>query len=249
MELGALACLAAAATAGALVQAMTGFGFAILAAPVFLAVLNSKAAIPLLVALHIVQSAWLTPSLWPHVSQWHLKRLAIGAVAGCPIGLLLLARLDVKELKLTLGVLILVAVALFVLRGRAAATEAAAPRSQHGPRAVLTGFASGLLTSILVMPGPPLMVYLAGERWRRMDARALSLTFFAGCYVLVLVLALAAGNLTRDDGLAVAALAPFVLAGTLAGNRLGSKISEQHFRQALLVLMLLSGGGAILSAL
>ncbi len=244
-----LAALAAATLAGALVQATTGFGFAIVAAPVFLAVMNSKAAIPVLVALHIVQSALLAPRLWTAVSRWHLKRLAAGAAVGCPLGLLLLQRLDVRGLKLVLGGLILVALVLFVVRGRMQPAGVGQPQHRRGPLTALTGLASGVLTSILVMPGPPLMAYLAGERWPRDASRALSLTFFAGCYVLVFLLALAAGAVDAAGWRAIAVLAPASLLGTLAGLRLAPRISEAHFRQAILGLMLLSGLGAILSAL
>ncbi len=249
MDIVAVAILAAVTVLGALVQATTGFGFAILAAPVFLAVLNSKTAIPVLVALHIVQSAWVVQEVWPRVSRWHLKRLASGAALGCPLGLVLLEWIDVRGLKLTLGVLILLALALFIWRGRTPSVTAGRPGPAHAPVIALTGAVSGALTSILVMPGPPLIAYLAGERWPREDARALSLTFFAGCYVLVLGLALAAGALGRGDWLLIAGLSPAAIAGTLLGLRLGPKVSERHFRQALLALMLLSGAGAILSAL
>ncbi|MFM9940169.1 MAG: sulfite exporter TauE/SafE family protein [Hyphomicrobiaceae bacterium] len=244
-----LTALGLATLAGALVQATTGFGFAILAAPVFLAVMNSKAAIPVLVALHIVQSAMLAPKLWTKVSRWHLYRLAAGAAIGCPLGLLLLGYLDVRGLKLTLGVLILLALVLFVVRGRMQSAGLRHPQPERGPLTAMTGLASGALTSILVMPGPPLMAYLAGERWPRDASRALSLTFFAGCYVLVFALALAAGTVAVADWWLILVLAPASLLGTLAGLRLAPRISEAHFRQAILALMLLSGLGAIVSAL
>ncbi len=242
--------LLAATFAGAAVQAATGFGFAIIAAPVFLAVIGDKSAIPILIALHIVQCALLVPRVWRQAPLPHLGWLAAGAVIGCPIGLALLDRLPVPALKIALGLVILIFAVLFIVRERLARSVAVTmPNVAAAPLTTLAGFASGLLTSVFVMPGPPLMVYLARERWPRDISRALSLTFFSGCYVAVLALAAISGQFLAASVVAAIWLSPAVLLGTLAGMAVTARLSEAHYRTALLVLMLLSGVGAIASAL
>jgi uncharacterized protein len=245
--------LAGGAAAGALVQAATGFGFAILAAPVFLWVLDSTVAVPILVALHVVQSAMLVPRVCLQAPRVELGRLAIGAAIGTPLGFLALGLLDVRHLKLAAGTTILVVAALLAWRRRVAAVSASTPEPRDGTgpaaSALVAGAAAGALTALLVMPGPPLMVHLVRWPLAPVSARALSLTFFAGCYVAVLSMSIVAGSLGSADWAVVALLVLPVVAGTLAGQRLGRLLADRHFMIVLNGLLVLAGLGALLSAL
>ena len=253
LQPAALALLAAGALAGAAIQAATGFGFAIVAAPVFLAVLESTAAVPILVALHVVQSAVLVPRVWAGVPWPAFGRLALGAGVGCPLGLWLFRALEVRQLKLATGVVILAVAALLALRrrrpsgghadGRGAGRRAAAAST------VATGAAAGALTAILVMPGPPLMIHLLRHPIPHEAARALSLTFFAACYVAVLVAHVAAGSLDRDALPVLSLLLVPVLIGTALGLHLAPMVAARHYALMLNLLLLTAGLGAIISAL
>lgn len=251
MEWTALLALGVATFFGALVQAATGFGFAILAAPVFLLVVGTTAAIPMLVALHVVQSAIIVPGLWAKASRWHLKRLVMGAVIGCPLGLWLFQDFAVRGLKLTVGLLILGVIALLFWRERISARpKHGIQRARHGKLATIaTGALSGALTALLVMPGPPVMVYFMRERQAPDATRALSLSFFAVLYVAVTLAYVGLGQLPRASWVAVALLAPAVVAGTVAGASLSPRFSDAGMRAVLLVLLFLSGVGAIVSGL
>lgn len=251
MEWPVLAIMGVATFLGALVQAATGFGFAIIAAPVFLAAMNSPGAIPILVALHVVQSAMLVPGLWRRASRWHLKRLVLGAVTGCPAGLWLFHGTNVRGLKLTVGCVIIALIGLLLMRElQARQTWRGAGTMGHGTAATLaTGAISGALTALLVMPGPPLMIYFMGARQAADVIRALSLSFFALCYVAVTAAGIATGGMPRSAWIATILLAPVVIAGTVAGNTVGPKLGETGMQRAILTLLFLSGLGAIASAL
>ncbi len=250
MEWGSLAILGLATFAGALVQAATGFGFAIIAAPVFLAVMNSTVAIAVLVALHVVQSAMVLPKVWNRASKWHLKRLVLGALIGCPLGFWAFRSLDVRTLKVLIGVIILAVIGLLIWRELGAVTGQRKTGAQRGtPLTLMTGMISGAMTSLLVMPGPPLMVYFMSERAAGDSVRALSLTFFGLCYVAVTMSNVMAGSLGGRAWEIVGWLAPVVVLGTVAGVALSRHFSEAGFRWAVLALLLLSGIGAIVSAL
>lgn len=249
MELSSLALLAltAATLIGAAVQAATGFGFAILAAPVYLAVLNSAEAVPLLAALHIVQSLMLVPGVWPQVPRTALWRLIAGAAAGCPLGLLLYRGLDVRGLKLVAGIVILAATGLMYVRSRRGVGQVT---DVVGPApGMATGVVSGALTALLVMPGPPLMIMLMHRPMPPEAARALSLTFFAACYVGVTVMNVAVGTLPASSWRMGALLVVPVLAGTVLGLRILPLLPPRHFMAVLYVLLVLAGVGAIASAL
>lgn len=244
--------LAAATAAGAAIQAATGFGFAILAAPFFLVVLNSGHAIAVLVLLHLVQTAMMVPGLVREASSRLLALLTIGGLVGCPIGIAVFRHLDVAALKVTIGVAILVAAALLILR-EAGTLARAVPVHRQGRQelwpGLLTGAVSGLLTSILVMPGPPLMLLMAHERMPKAATRALSLTFFGLCYVFVSGLHAVSGTVDRGVLWLALALSPATWIGTRIGVRLATHLTEARFQAAILTLLVLSGIGALASGL
>ncbi|MGD9804740.1 MAG: sulfite exporter TauE/SafE family protein [Hyphomicrobiaceae bacterium] len=254
LSFAALSTLALAVTIGSAVQAATGFGFAILAAPVFLAVLQSTATVPILVALHVVQCLILVPKIWSGIPWPEFNRLAIGALFGCPAGLLLFRMLDVRQLKLGVGLVILLVTALLAWRQfRSSRVTAslikAEPRRGTAITRVVTGGFSGVLTAVLVMPGPPLMVNLLRDPLPAASARALSIGFFAACYVAVLAVHLASGELDAAAGSIVGWLALPVLLGTV-GGLLGSRwLQDRHYAPIMTALLLAAGLGAILSAL
>ena len=237
--------------AGALIQAATGFGFAIVAAPFFLAAIDSTVAVPLLVMLHIVQSAMLVPRIWLEIPGRHLRALLIGAAVGCPAGLVLFLAADVRSLKLLAGIVILAASLLLLIRQKRKVFTTGAPSGPISqPRdlpLIVTGAVSGAMTALLVMPGPPLMIWLMGAHLPAVATRALSLSFFAACYVVVGVLSIAAGQLGPAEWGMAAVLSPLVVAGTIGGARLAGRMGEARFRTVLLVLLILSGLGALLS--
>ena len=253
LHLPSMVLLALATAVGATVQAATGFGFAIVAAPVFLAVLNSAVAVPILLALHVVQCAFIVPRVWASVPWQAFTHLAFGAAVGCPLGLWLFGNLDVRQLKLAAGIVILAAAGLLIYRQ---ASSARNDRIAHegalqaeAPATAVTGAVAGALTALLVMPGPPLMVHFLRRPLAQEAARALSITFFAACYVSVLSAHVIAGNLSGAAWQTVAWLVAPVLIGTAAGLSGARWLSDRHFAIALHVLLLAAGVGAVLSAL
>ncbi len=256
MDPGALALLGLGALGGAVVQAATGFGFAIVAAPLFLVAMNSHAALQVLVVVHLVQTVMMLRGVWALVPRQMFKVLVIGALIGSPLGLLVFMRLDVKALKLTVGVLILLFTALLIAREVGwltrkppdrTAREASGDATQS-PLAYLTGAASGAMTALLVMPGPPLMLYLSHAPLPHANARALAVSFFGLCYLFVTALNTFWAGMGEGVWWLALALAPVVYLGTLLGLRLSRYLTQGAFRMAVLVLLVLSGLGAILSA-
>jgi uncharacterized membrane protein YfcA len=248
------------AVGGAVIQAATGFGFAIVAAPVFLAVLNSHAALQVLVIIHLVQSVMMLREVWPLVPERLLRALIIGAALGSPIGLAAFVSLDVRTLKLAVGFLILLFTALLIARelglfGRPAPPDddAARPDAEIAatprPLTYVAGGISGAMTALLVMPGPPLMLYFADAPLPHTRARALAIVFFAFCYLFVTALNTFVTGMGEGVWMLALGLVLPVYLGTLAGQRIARYVTQGSFRVAVLALLVLSGAGAIISAL
>jgi uncharacterized protein len=248
------------AVGGAVVQSATGFGFAIVAAPVFLAAMNSHAALQVLVVIHLVQTVMLLPGVWTLVPTRLFKALIVGAAVGSPIGLLFFISLDVRALKLTVGVLILLFTALLIARevgwlarllpaGRVDPAAGDEIPATPPPAAYVTGAISGAMTSLLVMPGPPLMLYLASAPLPHAHARALAIAFFGLCYLFVTALNTFWAGMGDGVWWLALAMVPAVYLGTIAGRRIARHVTQGSYRIAVLALLVLSGVGAILSAL
>lgn len=258
MDAVSLLLLGLGAVGGATVQAATGFGFAIIAAPIFLAVMNSHAALQVLVVIHLVQTVMLLRGVWPMVPVALLKTLVAGAAIGAPIGLVAFMSLDVRALKLTVGALILLFTALLIAREagwfwRAApaarSSDADADGAMASPLAYLTGAISGAMTALLIMPGPPLMLYLTGAPLPHARARALAICFFGLCYLFVTALNAFVAGMGEGVWWTTLMLVVPVYIGTLAGRRIQRHVTQGSFRAAVIGLLLLSGIGAIVSAL
>lgn len=256
MDPGAFALLCLGALGGAIAQAATGFGFAIVAAPLFLVAMNSHAALQVLVVVHLVQTVMMLRGVWTLVPMRMLKVLVAGALVGSPLGLLVFMRLDVNALKLAVGVLILLFTTLLIGREAGWFARGASPKASGGagadaapsPLAYVTGAISGAMTALLVMPGPPLMLYLSHAPLPHANARALAVSFFGLCYLFVTALNTFWAGMGEGVWWLALALAPVVYVGTLVGLRLSRYITQGAFRAAVLVLLILSGLGAILSA-
>lgn len=231
-------------------QAAVGFGFALIAAPIFLSAMQSGAAMQVLVAIHVVQSAMLVPGLWREAPKKLLNPMLVGSLAGFPLGLAIFLALDLDTLKLAVGLVMLVFTALVIARDRSWLSQFfASGGPPHPAAAASVGASAGALTSVLVMPGPPLILYVAARRLGKVESRALSLTFFAFCYVAVTLLHTVWTGMSVETWVIAGILSPAVVVATLLGNRLGHWLSEAWFRASVLIISFLSGLWAVWSSL
>ena len=79
--------LAATTSAAALLQAAGGFGFAVLATPLFLLFVDPPRAIQLVINITNALSLVVLPGLRRAIAARLLLRLALGSLAGLPLGL------------------------------------------------------------------------------------------------------------------------------------------------------------------
>lgn len=249
-EAPVLAILVGAAFAGAFVQSAIGFGFALIAAPIFLTAMQSGAAMQVLVAIHVVQSAMLVPGLWREAPKELLNPMLAGSLAGMPLGLAIFVALDLDMLKLAVGIVMLVFTGLLVARDKSWLSRFFISGGPPHPAAAAgVGLSAGALTSVLVMPGPPLILYVAARRLGKVESRALSLTFFAFCYVAVTLMHASWTGVAGETWALALMLSPVVIVGTLLGDRLAQWLSEAWFSTAVLAVSFLSGAWAVWSSL
>jgi len=154
-----LVATAAAVAAGAAMQSATGFGFALLAAPLAFAALDPQEAIGLLLLLGM-EIGVLTLATEGRRPRPMARRCAVvlaWAVPAAVAGVAVLRALD----AVTLQVAVSVGVAATLIARR----RAPAVRSGTEPRwaAPATGLSAGALVTSTNTSGPPLLLYLVGR--------------------------------------------------------------------------------------
>lgn len=225
----------------ATVQSATGFGFGLIAVSAFLIVLNSVAAIQLVIIITLIMSVSHWFKLKGMAPKSLLNWLSIGCCLGFPLGILAYQQLDLDTIKATIAVLIIL-ISLqngWQLFNRDKQSE---PSDQHHRGAVMgVGMASGLMASSMAMPGPAVMLYLSRTALSKNEIRATILTFFLFSYGGALVLQATLIGIENQTWLTAAVLTPAALVGVMAGHLLSKKINQQLFKALVLLILLLTG--------
>lgn len=226
-----------------LLQAITGFGFAIMATPFLLLVIDSRECIQISIFLSFFIAGVMVPKIKADIDWLLLKRLSAGSLAGAPAGLWLFVSLPVNTVKVFVAVTVLI-VALFALFSRPrllAGQEEGLLKRYRAWIETAVGFASGLLTASIGMPGVPLAMYFAQGHLGKEQIRSTTLAFFVVIYTVSMVLQGVAGQIYSQTVLSSLGLVPAALLGIVAGDRLFGKLNQQRFRLLVNVILLYTG--------
>ena len=238
MNLGDWAGMAATSFIAGLLQAANGFGFAVLAVPLFLLFAEPGPAVQLVVIVTLALSAVVLPGMRDAVDGSLLLRLGLGGLAGLPLGLVAFGYADPVIVRAVIGITILVfAGAIIATRLRRQPTALAMRPS----RDLVVGAVSGVATALTGMSGPPVLIYLmlAGTPPRVM--RATLFAFFAACYAATLAAYIATVGVPGATWLAAASLIPFAWAGGMIGRRVGDRLGVATATALALVVLIATG--------
>jgi uncharacterized protein len=173
----------AATTAGAaLLYTLTGFGFAVRAAPLFLLFVDPQRAIQLVIIISTALSLVALPGLWRAAVPGLLLRLGLGSLAGLPLGVIALRNADPTLVRALVGGTILAFAVRLGWRRRQGAGEPLGSFSVRPNLEVATGVASGIATALVGMAGPPVLIYLLLASAPPRTVRATLLSFFTLVY-------------------------------------------------------------------
>ena len=236
--------LALGAAAAGFVQGLSGFGFSMVAMSIWAWALDPRLAAAMavfggftgqLVAALTVRRGFDLRALAPFV---------LGGLAGIPLGVLLLPRLDVDGFKLVLGVLLVLFCPAMLFARRL-------PRVAAGGRVAdaAAGLAGGVMGGLGGFTGviPTLWCTLRGLE---KDAqRAIIQNFNLAMLAVTLAGYAATGIVTRDMLPLFAVVGPAMLLPALLGARIYTGISEATFRQVVLGLLTCAGLAMLVSAL
>lgn len=226
--------------ASSFAQAVSGFGFAMIAIPLLIPVVGAKSAVVIVTVLSGVLTLGASLGDRAHVQWRPVGILSVAALCGIPVGVLILVLVDPALLTIGIGAVVIIAT---LLVGRHMS-----PR-RHGTGILAgAGFTSGVLLSSTGINGPPVVMAfqssgVAPRQFRSNLQAAFLIQDALACAGFAVV-----GQLDGKTLLLAAAAVPCLAGGWWLGDRVFDRISPRVFRRATLAMLLLSGILAIAHA-
>jgi uncharacterized membrane protein YfcA len=233
--------LAAVVAAAALVQSVSGFGFALLSVPLMALLIDAKDAV-VVAALFGLASSTVLATRVHHGVVWPVaRRMLASAALGMPLGLVVLLTVDERVLRLIIAVAVLAFVGLLL----AGATVRGSGRGVD----LVSGFVSGVLNTSVSTNGPPLVLALQARGLTPVEFRGTISVVLVGSSIVGNVLLGAAGRWTGEVGRALLVGSPALIVGWVIGHRLARLVSPSRFRGLVVTLLLASAGSALVSVI
>ena len=224
---------------GGIASGTAGFAFGVVASAIWLHLIAPVHVAVLVVAGGLVMQC---TTLWTLRHTLDVRRLwpfIAAGVLGVPVGVWLLVRTDAGTLKTAIGIFLIV-YAIYALASRRL------PHVNAGRGAeVVIGFISGIMGGLGGYNGVLPAVWTQLRGWSKEEARAFYQPFIVAVHIATIA---ALGTIAVDrTGLVLLVLAlPAMALGTWIGWKLYGHLDEVRFRQALAVMLLVSGAILVL---
>lgn len=220
----------------AVVQAVSGFGFALVAVPLLAVVVDPAPAVVATTLVSLLLSAVVLRADRAHVRWRDVGVVSAAGIVGMPVGLAVLARVPERVLTAVIAVVLLASTAILA-RGL---------RLPPGRRTeIVVGLTSGALLTSTGMNGPPLVVAFQAQGMAPRPFRGtLSAVFLAQGVAAVALLA-AGGQVTAPALAATAVGVPMLALGWLLGDRVFRALDPVAFRRVVLGLLVVSAAIAL----
>ena len=233
---------AAIAFAAAACQSVTGFGFALVMAPLLTVAWDVKPAIATSVILGLVLNVLLLLEVRGHVSVPRASGLVAGYALGMPFGLLLLERAGGSELQILVAACVIIATVLLYFQ-----PEIDPEDDGLGIR-LGVGAISGVTGASTSIGGPPAVLYLLGREREIRAFRATLLAFFLPTSLLATAAFVVVGRITDDVLLMTAVCTLPLVAGAFLGVRLRQRLDPQRFRAVVMAVLIATSAAIIVFA-
>ncbi len=216
-----------------MVRAIFGFGDALIGMPLLALAIGIHTAAPLMALLALV----IALLIFIRYRQWVDFRvswkLIVSALAGVPVGLFYLSRINETLVNLILGIIVII----FAL-SRWSGTKL----RMKTPEVLtwMTGFFSGILGAAYNTNGPPVIMLLSAQSKAPRTFRSTLQSYFFFTGLGVVGGHLAWGNVNREVLLYFLAGLPVVLVTFFLGDKIFVRLrSEKFYRWVYAILLLL----------
>ncbi|WP_459477718.1 sulfite exporter TauE/SafE family protein [Clostridium saccharoperbutylacetonicum] len=216
-------------------QGITGFGFALIAVPLLsFFIPELKDITPIIVIYSLLTNIILLYKLRHSIAFKKIILMIIFAMISTPLGTFLLLYINVKILKIMVGIVIFInALAMFNDFKIKIQNE----KISYG----LVGILSGILNGSVGLSGPPIVLFLTNQNVSKDVFRA-NLSFFGFITNIFTIILFAFEGIINQSILNFTIIyLPALIIGVLFGIKASSKINELKFRKLTIYLILALG--------
>lgn len=222
--------LVAAALAAGLARGFSGFGAALIFIPLASALVGPQLAVPLLPVVDGFTTIGMIPKAFKSADRREVATMALGAVAGIPMGIYCLAILDPDTIRWAITGVVVLLLTLLISGWRYDGQPKA-------PLTIVVGLVAGLFSGVAQIGGPPVIAYWLGGAIPAAAVRANIILLFAVTTVISLAGYLIGGLITMKIVWLAVLVAPFYGVGVWLGSRMFGLASERTFRMTCYVMI------------
>ena len=223
------------------IRSAFGFGEALVAVPLLSLVIPVDVAAPIAVLVSITVALIAVAQDWREIHGRSASWLVLSALAGIPLGLMLLKLLAESTIKSVLAAVIISFSAYSLLSRRKYELN-------NDRFAWLFGFTSGVLGGAYGMNGPPLVIYGSLRRWSPERFRATLQGYFLPASLIGMAGYWLAGLWTPSVTRFYLLSLPAVIAATFLGRVINRRIPAPRFLLYVHCGLILIGGILLLQS-
>ncbi|WP_369412851.1 sulfite exporter TauE/SafE family protein [Neoroseomonas alba] len=232
-----LAAALATVVAG-LMRGYSGFGTAVILAPVYSLLWGPRAGVPVMLLMELVVSVQLLPSALKEADRRVVLPLGGAAAVATPLGAWILFTVDGEALRRFIGGFVLVFGLLLMSGWR-----------YHGSRPlglnIAIGTLAGLLKGSTGMSGPPVILYLLAGLEDAKRHRANLIMFFATIAIVSVIAPVLGGLVDMTALVRLAVMLPLMAVSVPMGARLFHVIPVRLYRPFAMGVLLAAGALAL----
>ncbi len=232
-----VAAVAATVVAGVM-RGYSGFGTAVILAPVYSLLWGPRAGVPVMLLMELLVSVQLLPGAIKDADRRVVLPLGGAAAIATPFGAWILLTADGEALRRFIGGFVLVFGLLLMSGWR-----------YHGSRPlplnIAVGTLAGLLKGSTGMSGPPVILYLLAGLEEAKRHRANLILFFATIAIVSVIPPLVGGLIDLAVLLRLAVLLPVMAVSVPVGTRLFRVVPDRLYRPFAMGVLLAAGGLAL----
>jgi uncharacterized protein len=225
--------------AGALVAGLSGFAFGLIAASIWLYILDPLQTASLIMAFGLIVQGYSVYKLRSAVNWKKLWPFVLGAALGVPFGVAILSWANPAHVRAGVGAFLILYSLYALFRPAIAPIKAGGAMADAG-----VGFLNGVLGGMTGLAGILVTLWCGLRGWPKDVQRAVFQPVAVAIFLMSAVWIGASGAVTPDTVKLFLLGLPALLAGTWLGLKLFGRLDEAAFRKVVLALLL--GSGAVL---
>lgn len=222
--------------AGALVAGLSGFAFGLVAASIWLYILNPLQTATLIIAFGLIVQGYSVWKLRGALDWIRLWPFVAGAALGVPVGVTILTWANPAHARIGVGAFLVLYSLYALFRPTIDPVRSGGAAADAG-----VGFLNGVFGGITGLAGILVTIWCGLRGWPKDLQRAVFQPVAVATFLMSALWIGAKGAITAETTKLFLIGLPALLAGTWLGLKLFGRLNEAAFRKIVLALLLASG--------